>query len=98
MPFRHVVMFQWADGLADDHVDRVRAGLDALPAQIEQIRGFVHGPDAGVVEGNYDYVVVADFDSAADFLTYRSHPVHVALVDEHIVGKIAQRASVQYEI
>jgi hypothetical protein len=97
MPFRHVVMFQWAEGLGVDHVQRVRDGLNALPAQIEQIRSYVHGHDLGVTDGNFDYVLVADFDSEADFLVYRTHPVHLQFIEDVITGNTARRASVQYE-
>lgn len=96
MPFRHVVMFQWADGLGDDHVERVRTGLDALPPVIEQIRNYVHGPDLGVTEGNFDYVLVADFADEEDFLVYRNHPVHQQFIADVITGNTASRASVQY--
>jgi hypothetical protein len=96
MPFRHVVMFKWADGLSDDHVDRVRDGLNALPAAIEQIRGYVHGTDVGVSEGNFDYVIVADFDNVNDYRTYRDHPQHVLFIAEMIKDKVANRAAVQY--
>ena len=97
MSFRHVVMFKWADDIADGHVDRVREGLNALPTAIEQIRSYVHGSDVGVSEGNYDYVVVADFDDVDDFRTYRDHPQHVLLVEQLIKGHISDRASVQYQ-
>lgn len=97
MSFRHVVMFKWADDIADGHVDRVREGLNALPMAIEQIRGYVHGSDVGVSEGNYDYVVVADFDNVDDFRSYRDHPVHVRFIEELIKGKVAERAAVQYD-
>ena len=97
MPFRHVVMFQWADGLGDDHVRRVQDGLNALPAAIEQIRSYVHGPDLGVTAGNFDYVLVADFDSEEDFLVYRTHPVHLQFIDDVITGNTPQRAAVQYQ-
>ena len=96
MPFRHVVMFQWSDELGDDHVGRVRDGLDALPPVIEQIRGYVHGPDLGVTEGNFDYVLVADFDTEEDFLVYRNHPVHQQFIADVITGNTANRAAVQY--
>lgn len=96
MPFRHVVMFQWAEGLGDEHVRRVSDGLDALPPVIEQIRGYVHGPDLGVTEGNFDYVLVADFDSEADFLVYRTHPVHLQFIEDLITGNTPGRAAVQY--
>lgn len=97
MPLRHVVMFQWADGLGDDHVQRVKDGLNSLPGQIEQIRSYVHGTDVGITPGNFDYVLVADFDDADDFAVYRDHPVHQQFIADVIVGNVANRAAVQYE-
>jgi len=97
MPFRHVVLLQWDDDVPDDHVDQVRAGLDALPPQIPQIRTFLHGTDVGVSEGNYDYVVVADFDNVQDWRAFREHPAHVLFMEEHITGKLKGRAAIQYQ-
>ena len=97
MPFRHVVLWRWADDVPDDHVDQVRSGLDALPSQIPQIRSFLHGSDVGVSEGNYDYVVVADFDNVGDWRAFRDHPAHVLFIEEHITGKFADRAAIQYQ-
>ena len=98
MPLRHVVMFKWAEGLGAEHVAAVRDGLDALPAQIPQIRAYKHGPDVQVSEGNYDYVLVADFDDIDDWRTYRDHPQHQLFIAENIQGQLAERAAVQYEI
>ena len=97
MPFRHVVLLQWADDVPDDHLEQVRTGLDALPPQIPQIRTFVHGSDVGVSEGNYDYVVVADFDSVQDWRAFREHPAHLLFMEEHIKGKFKNRAAIQYQ-
>ncbi len=96
--FRHVVMFKWADGVDDDHVAAVGAGLDHLAATIEQIKGYRHGPDAGLSDQNFDYVVVGDFDSADDYAVYRDHPVHQDFIAELIAGRITERAAVQYTI
>ena len=96
MPFRHVVMFKWEEGLAHDHVERVRDGLNSMPQVIEEIRGYVHGTDVGVSEGNYDYVVVADFENIDGWRVYRDHPHHVLFIEEVIKGNVAQRAAIQY--
>ena len=93
---RHVVMFQWSEGIDEAHVAATTAAFDVLPSKIDVLRSYVHGPDAGISEGNYDYVVVADVDSPEDFVTYRDHPDHQALVGEFIAGKVAQRSAVQY--
>ena len=95
---RHVVMFRWADDVDDDHVAAVAAGLDELPAQIPEIVEYRHGPDVGINDGNFDYVVVGDFASADDYVVYRDHPVHRSFIERLIVGRVADRASVQYEI
>ena len=97
MPFRHVVMFEFADHVDDDYAERVRTGLSALPAQIEEIRSYVHGTDVGISEGNFDYALVADFDSVQAFITYRDHPAHVLFIEEVIKGNLKGRAAVQYQ-
>ena len=97
MPFRHVVMFKFNEGLGAEHVARVKDGLDALPAQIDAIRRYAHGPDVRVSAGNWDYVLVADFDNMDDWITYRDHPTHQLFIAEHMPGNLADKASVQYE-
>ncbi len=94
--FRHVVMFRWADDVDDAHVAEVARRLDELPEAIPVIRSYLHGVDAGVNDGNYDYVVVGDFDSVDDYVTYRDHPVHAAFIADLIAGRVAERAAVQY--
>ncbi|MDH4278459.1 MAG: Dabb family protein [Acidimicrobiia bacterium] len=96
--FRHVVMFKWADGVDADHVAAVAAGLDNLAATIEQIKQYRHGPDVGLSDQNFDYVVVGDFDSSDDYVVYRDDPVHKDFIAELIAGRVTERAAVQYEI
>ena len=95
---RHVVMFRWADDADPQHAAVVADGLDALPPQIDVIRSFRHGVDLGAVDGNFDYALVAEFDSVEDFLTYRSHPAHVAFVAQHVAGHAKERAAVQFTV
>jgi hypothetical protein len=76
----------------------VAAALDGLVDAIPEIRSYRHGRDVGLNEGNHDYVVVGDFDSADDYLVYRDHPVHQAFITELIAGRLASRAAIQYEL
>lgn len=94
--FRHVVMFRWADGVDDAHIAEVARRLDELPVAIPVIRSYRHGVDARVNDGNFDYVVVADFDSADDYVVYRDHPVHAAFIADALTGRVAERAAMQY--
>ena len=94
--FRHVVMFRWADEVDDAHVAEVARRLDELPGAIPAIRAYRHGADAEINDGNFDYVIVADFDSADDYVVYRDHPTHAAVIADVIVGSVAERAAAQY--
>ncbi len=95
--FRHVVLFKWADGTTGEQVQTIVAELHKLPAAIGTIREYRMGPDAGLNPANSDFAVVADFDDAGGYLTYRDHPAHRAVVEQYINPVVAQRAAVQYQ-
>jgi hypothetical protein len=95
---RHVVMFRWTDGLDQSHIDKVAAAFDALVETIPEIRSYVHGRDLGLDAANFDYAVVADFDTVEALTTYREHPVHQRLIADLIKGYAAQRVAVQHEV
>ena len=98
MTVRHVVLFRFAAGTTERQIAELSAGLSALPEQISEIRVYRHGPDAGIVDTSWDYVLIADFDSAEAYLAYRTHPVHQALIRD-LVDPIADaRASVQLAV
>jgi heme-degrading monooxygenase HmoA len=90
-------MFKWAEDVDAAHVEAVTAGLDGLPEQVPGIQRFVHGPDAGINDGNFDYVVVGEFASADDYVVYRDHPAHKAFIAECIAGRVVGRSAVQFE-
>jgi hypothetical protein len=94
---RHVVMFRFADIVTDAEVDALSSALDALPAAIPEISVYHHGRDLGLHPANYAYAIVAEFASADDFATYRDHPEHQRFIADHITGKVADRAAVQFE-
>lgn len=96
--FRHVVMFTWKPGTTSADIDNVQQQLQTLPPAIPEIQRYLHGPDAKVNQGNYDYVVVGDFRSVEDYLAYRDHPVHQQLIANVLAPLIATRAAVQYHL
>ena len=98
MPFRHVAMYRWADHVDAAHVQRVRVAFDQLAEQATGLRQHAHGNDVGVSEGSFDFHVVADFETAADWRAYRDHPSHVLLVEELIVGHVTERAGGQFQV
>lgn len=81
---RHVVMFQFkeeAEGRTKaENVAITKAMLEALPSKISWIRNStvaVNVDDAD--EGNFDLVLITDFDSMEDYRKYKVHPDHVAV-------------------
>jgi hypothetical protein len=95
---RHVVIFVFRPGTTDEQIAAVTEGLEALPAQIPEIRDYRVGPDLGLNEGNYQYAVVADFGTVDEYLVYRDHPAHVAVITERIRPILESRAAVQLAI
>lgn len=98
MPVRHVVMFTWNPDVPVTHVAEVSAALSELPAVIGEIMAYSFGPDLGIVEGNADYAVVADFADRDAFVAYRNHPAHLQFIADHITGKVASRSAAQFEV
>ena len=96
--FRHVVMMKWTDESTPEARRAAIAAVRGLPAVVPSIRKLSCGADAGVAEGNYDFVAVVDFDDRAGYQTYASHPDHVEVITELLRPIAAQRAAVQYEL
>jgi uncharacterized protein (DUF1330 family) len=94
---RHVVLFTWSEAAG---AERRRAAVEALRG----LRGTVGGmtslvvaEDAGLVEGNADAVLVADFPDAEAFRRYAQDPAHQAVLAEHVRPILAARSAVQHE-
>ena len=96
--FRHVVLFTWTDGMTDEMEAQFAAELTALAPTLPGVRAYQAGPDAGLVEGNFDFAVVADFDDAASYVAYRDHPAHQDIISRYSRPHAKSRAAVQYEI
>jgi hypothetical protein len=93
---RHCVMFRWNEGVSDEHVAAASTALEALKDAIPVIRSSSHGPDLGVVAGNFSYGATMQFENLDDFFTYREHPAHVAFVSTYLTGFVSERAAVQF--
>ncbi len=96
--FRHVVMFQWKPETTEAQVEALVEGLAKLPGIIPQIRHYTFGRDAGINGGNYDFVIVAEFDNVDDYLVYRDDPDHNTLIAGLVKPIVASRAAVQYAL
>jgi hypothetical protein len=95
---RHVVLFTWTQDMTEEKEKQATAELTALAKTLPGLRAYHAGPDAGIVEGNFDYAVVADFDDADSYLAYRSNAEHQDIIRRLTAPNMASRASLQYEI
>lgn len=99
---RHICMFEFleeAQGRTrEENVAITKAMLEALPGKIDWIRASeVHVKAEGAPEGNWDLVLISDFDSFEDLERYRVHPDHVA-VGTFMRPVRSARACVDFEI
>lgn len=95
---RHVVLFAWVPDASDKQKQQVADELRTLPPLMTGLRAFDAGPSARIVEGNFDFAVVADFDDADSYLGYRNHPAHREIIQRVTTPIAKERVSVQYEI
>lgn len=95
---RHVVMLRWSDAADAPAVQAVEAALSAIPDQIDSIRAYRFGSDIGISEGNWDFVVVADFEDEAGYGKYRDHEAHHKAIADFIKPILGERSAIQYQI
>ena len=95
---RHVVMFRWNDEVDAAHVAATSAAFALLPGRITHILSYAYGADLGLVPSNFDYAVTGEFASVDDFIAYRDHPDHQALVSAFIAPHVSERVAVQFSV
>lgn len=101
---RHIVMFKFKEtACGKTKAENLRAARERMLAMrgvIPEIREMqVYLGAEGAAQGNYDYVLVSDFDSLEDLARYQAHPVHVAF--GQYVKELREpdgRASVDFEL
>ncbi len=95
---RHVVLFRWDDDMSDELERQLAAELTELATKLAGVRAYAAAHDAGLVEGNFDFAVVADFDNPASYVAYRDHPEHQDIIGRLTRPHATSRAAVQYEL
>ena len=97
---RHVVSWkleaQDAEGKAEQAAF-VGERLMSLPPQIPEILHMTVGANALDVEGNWDMVLVADYEDEAGLRTYIDHPEHQKVVAA-IKPFLAARSAVDFVV
>lgn len=92
---RHIVLFRFVEDVSAEQVAAVSEALATLPGVIPELRRYAVGADLALVEGNWHYGVVAEFDDEAGWRRYRDHPEHLRIIAEVIRPIVAERAAVQ---
>jgi hypothetical protein len=96
---RHVVSWKLngADAAARAaQATEIADALTALEGVVPQIRAIKVGADV-LGNGNWDLVLIADFDSLDDLDGYQGHPAHQAQLPM-IRGHVAERSCVDFEV
>ena len=93
----HVVTFRWKDGVDAAHVQSVIDALNTLPAAIPQLVAYACGADLGLAPTNFEFAVAAQFASLDDYVVYRDHPEHLAIIVSLIAPFVSERCAVQFE-
>jgi hypothetical protein len=97
---RHIVSWKLkATDLAQKQADAegIATRLGALVPLIPEIKHLQVGIDFGTLPGNWDVVLVSDFDSVADLDVYQIHPEHLDVVD-FVRSVVSDRAAVDFEL
>lgn len=95
---RHVVLFEFKDGVDQRAIDEMEAALRTLPSRIGTIESYTFGRDLGLSEVAVEYAVVADFATPEGYMTYRDHPAHQDAVAAHVTPIVAKFTRIQFEI
>lgn len=89
----HIVLFK-LNNPEDAH--EVKQRLDALPAQIAEIKHYDVGINILSSERNYDVSLISQFETLETMEAYQVHPAHKDFVD-YIKPRAASIIAVDYE-
>ena len=94
----HVVAFRWKPGIPAGHVESVKSQLLEFAATLPGVRSYRCGTDEGASDmGNFDFAIVAEFDTIDDWRVYDKHPKHDEIRAGVVRPWIEARAAVQFE-
>lgn len=100
---RHVVMWKIDQAAlpegetSHDAAERLSAALRALEDQIPGVVALSAYPDLAGSEGNWDFGLTVDFETAEDLEAYQVDPLHQAVVSK-IRAVVADRACVDIAV
>jgi hypothetical protein len=94
--FRHVMLMEFKESATADQIEAALAGLGTMPELVPGILRYELGLDIGIMDGNPDLALIADFASERDWRSYLEHPEHVAVAEKWIAPIKGTMTRVQY--
>lgn len=91
---KHIVIFQWREGVSEAEIAAVLDDLLALPAAIDALESYLAAADLGLTEGTGDFAIVATVAGPEALRRYLEHPQHLAVVTR-LRAMAASRTAVQ---
>lgn len=76
---KHIVMWKLKDEKREENALEIKRRLTALVGEIPELMSCEVETDIKLEDTAYDAVLIAAFQNAADLLTYKAHPAHVAV-------------------
>lgn len=96
---KHIVMWKFKDeaegATRDENIAKVKALLEDLASRLDLIKSLEVKKNIG--SGNFDAVLISEFESPEDLAAYIVHPEHKK-VSAFVKSVREARASVDYEI
>jgi hypothetical protein len=79
---RHLCLIKYKDPAAVDSAAqaKINEAYLKLPSIIDGISSMKVGRDLGLLEGNYDFAIQAEFRDKDAFLAYSTHPAHGEII------------------
>jgi hypothetical protein len=66
-------------------INQIKAGLEALPSKIKEIKNYEVGVNINPNPAAYEIVLISEFENFNDLNIYREHPEHIKVLE--LIGK-----------
>jgi len=95
---RHVLLISFKPGTDATAKAAVKAAFEKLPGLISAVKSYSVGLDLGLLPGNADLAVIAEFANDADFLAYSQHAAHAEVIYPVCGQVMASYSTAQYKV
>ena len=95
---QHLCLINFTGPLDAATKSEIIAAYNKLPALIPGIKNFRVGIDCGLLEGNADLGITAEFDDEEAFKVYSVHPAHGEVIFPVLGHLMASYSTAQFSI